>query len=216
MINYLMPTMPPPTIQGMIFNICMFAAPLVGYFLFSGDGLIIGLTVSCFGWVWFFFIRGKRAKKTSSVVEGTQHIPEDIITYDLRTKLRNINQEITWLRIRLPEPEDLYYSTKVKSFLVYESDTCIEELFKDNPEVGVIYDTGYPYIIFIRRKPLEEVINKYSSVSQIKATGRIPTFIITDGLSLGLAFEMEGINAMKISYKSLKKKSESGQKLRIR
>lgn len=60
MRNDFFPGMPRPTIGGMIFNILMFTAPFIGLWLVGPIGLLIGMSVACIGWIWFFFIRGRR------------------------------------------------------------------------------------------------------------------------------------------------------------
>jgi len=55
------PRMPRPTKWGIIFNILMLIAPFIGLFLGGGIGLLIGMLVSCIGWIWFFLIRDRRA-----------------------------------------------------------------------------------------------------------------------------------------------------------
>jgi len=59
MRNFL-PGMPPPTIGGMLFNMLMLAAPLIGLWLGGPIGVLIGMSVASIGWVWFFFIYGRR------------------------------------------------------------------------------------------------------------------------------------------------------------
>lgn len=56
----LFPRMPRPTKWGVIFNILMLASPFSGLWVGGGIGLLIGMSVSCIGWTWFFFIHGRR------------------------------------------------------------------------------------------------------------------------------------------------------------
>jgi hypothetical protein len=44
----------------MIFNILMFAAPFIGLWLIGPIGLLIGMSVACIGWIYLFFILGRR------------------------------------------------------------------------------------------------------------------------------------------------------------
>jgi hypothetical protein len=59
MSNYFFPGMSHPAIGGVIFNILMLAAPFVGFWLGGPIGLLIGMSVACIGWIWFFFIHGR-------------------------------------------------------------------------------------------------------------------------------------------------------------
>lgn len=63
MSNHFFPGMPRPTIGGMIFNILMLAAPFIGLCLVGPIGLLIGMSVACIGWIWFFFIHGRHGRR---------------------------------------------------------------------------------------------------------------------------------------------------------
>ncbi len=60
MNNLFFQGMPRPTIGGIIFNLCMLAAPFIGRLFYGDIGFVIGLAVGSIGLIWFFFFRGRR------------------------------------------------------------------------------------------------------------------------------------------------------------
>ncbi len=59
MSNLFLPGTRRLTIGGMVFNILMLAAPFIGLWIGGPIGLLIGMSVACIGWIWFFFIHGR-------------------------------------------------------------------------------------------------------------------------------------------------------------
>jgi hypothetical protein len=67
------PPLPPPTKKGLIFNVAMLVAPLVGLFVGrrygAGGalfGLLAGMIVAIIGLSWLFFVKGARASHCAS------------------------------------------------------------------------------------------------------------------------------------------------------
>lgn len=52
--------MPRVTIGRMIFNLLMLFAPFIGLWLLGPAGLSAGMFVACIGWIYLFFILGRR------------------------------------------------------------------------------------------------------------------------------------------------------------
>lgn len=63
MNNFFFPRKSPPTLGGIVFNILMLTAPFIGFLLRGSLGLLVGMSVACIGWSWFFFIYGKRGMR---------------------------------------------------------------------------------------------------------------------------------------------------------